>query len=108
MYGDKIVFFARFFAGFRAVAFFMAGATKMKYSRFLWLDGLAALLSVPIWIGVGYAAGYYLGDEITEILKGVKEIKTLITIVLIGVILIIVVRSLVKYQRAKRVPLKAK
>jgi membrane protein DedA with SNARE-associated domain len=39
-YGEKIVFFARFVAGFRAVAFFMAGAMKMRYVRFILLDGI--------------------------------------------------------------------
>lgn len=101
-YGDKIVFFARFVAGFRAVAFFMSGAMHMKYRRFLWLDTLAALLSVPIWIGLGYALGHFFGDEISEILKSMKEVKTAFTAIVLTIVIIVVVRSFLKYQKAKR------
>ena len=53
-YGDKVVFFARFVAGLRAVVFFMAGAMHMKYRKFILLDGLAALVSVLVWIIIGF------------------------------------------------------
>lgn len=101
-YGDKIVFFARFVAGFRAPAFFMAGALKMNYRRFLLLDGLAALISVPLWIILGYAMGYYLGDEIASILKGMKEIKLAVTILIVTVITIFTIRGWLKYQKARK------
>ena len=56
-YGEKIVFFARFVAGFGAAAFFMSGAMKMPYRRFIFLDGMAALISVPIWICIRFHHG---------------------------------------------------
>ncbi|MFM8315964.1 MAG: DedA family protein [Deltaproteobacteria bacterium] len=101
-YGDKIVFIARFFAGLRAVAFFMAGSMHMKYRRFIVLDFLAALISVPIWIGIGFGMGKLFGDQIDQILKGVKEIKTVVTIILSLVLVGIVVKLVTKYRQAKK------
>lgn len=101
-YGDKIVFIARFVAGFRAVAFFMAGAMKMPYSRFIWLDGLAALLSVPLWIGIGYGLGHMFGDEISAILHSVKHVKNIVTVVILTIVGAILVRMVIKWQQAKR------
>lgn len=103
-YGEKIVFFARFVAGFRAVVFFMAGAMKMKYSRFILLDAVAALLSVPIWIGIGYFLGYKAGDQIASVLQSAKQFKNALTIGIAVVTLIIVVRMLIKYMKAKKTP----
>lgn len=99
-YGEKIVFFARFVAGFRAVAFFMSGAMKMPYRRFILLDGLAALISVPVWIAIGYGLGHYLGDEISSILKSMKHLKTGFTVVIAVITAVVVIRSYLKYRTA--------
>lgn len=101
-YGDKIVFVARFFAGFRAVAFFMAGALHMKYRRFVFWDLFAALLSVPIWIGVGYGLGHIFGDSINDILAKMKDIKVAVTVVLVLVVLIVIGTQGLKYYRSKK------
>ncbi len=101
-YGGKVVFFARFVAGFRGIAFFMAGAMKLRYTRFILLDLMAALISVPIWIGIGYGLGYYLGDEISTILQSIKHLKTGITVAVFVIILVAVARSYLKYQKARR------
>ena len=101
-YGDKIVFFARFVAGFRSVAFFMSGAMHMKFRRFICLDALAALLSVPIWIVLGYGLGHFFGDEISQILKSMKNVKTGFSIFIALVVVFVVVRSILQYQKAKK------
>lgn len=101
-YGDKVVFFARFVAGIRAVAFFMAGAMHMKYRRFIFLDGLAALISVPIWIILGYYLGHFFGDEISDLLLRLKEIKTVFTVVMLCIVGGVVIRSLMQYRAAKK------
>lgn len=100
-YGDKIIFFARFVAGFRAAAFFMGGALKMPYRRFIFLDGMAALISVPIWIGVGFAMGRLFGDEISRILQSLKHLKAGFTVVVFSVILIVIVRTYLQYRKAQ-------
>lgn len=101
-YGDKLVFFARFVAGLRAVVFFMAGSLKVRYSRFLLLDGLAALISVPAWIVLGYGLGHFFGDEISEILKRVKEVKTAVSIVVAIVVITVIVRFYQSHRARKK------
>lgn len=100
-YGDKIVFIARFFAGLRAVVFFMAGSMHMKYRRFIFLDFLAALVSVPVWIAIGFGLGKLFGDQIDQILKGVKEAKTIATIVLAVVAVVVLIKLVFNYRQAK-------
>jgi membrane protein DedA with SNARE-associated domain len=101
-YGDKLVFFARFVAGLRAVVFFMAGAMRMKYSRFIWLDGIAAALSVPLWILMGWLLGHFLGSEISRILKSMKDIKTAFTVVVVVVLISFLAHSYRKYRAANK------
>lgn len=98
-YGDKIVFFARFFVGFRCIVFFMAGAMKMKGSRFLFLDGLAALISVPVWILLGYMLGRYFGDEISILLNHLKDVKHIISLVVVVFLLLGMARLYYKYRQ---------
>lgn len=101
-YGDKIVFFARFVAGFRAVAFFMAGALKMRFSRFILLDAIAAVLSVPLWVGAGYFLGIKFGSEIQSILQSTKHVKHWVTIGILTVLAIFAIHTWLKYSRAKK------
>ncbi len=107
-YGDKIVFFARFVAGFRAAAFFMAGALKMKFRRFLWLDAAAALVSVPIWIALGYLFGYFIGDEISQILKSIRHLKTILSLIGFSVVAVLVGRAIWNYRFTKLAGMKKK
>lgn len=100
-YGDKIVFIARFVAGFRAVAFFMSGAMNMPYSRFILLDMLAALVSVPVWVGLGFGLGHWFGDEIGEILLKLKSFKHGVTLLTALIILIVAVKWYKKYRENK-------
>jgi membrane protein DedA with SNARE-associated domain len=100
-YGSKIVFFARFVAGIRAVAFFMAGATGMKYSRFLFLDALAAFLSVPVWILTGYGLGHFFGDRISVVLQKTNNFKYVINSIVLIIVVVFVVRFIQQYKKAK-------
>lgn len=54
-YGNRMLFTARFLPGMRTAVFITAGLThRVSFARFLLLDGLAALISVPIWVYLGY------------------------------------------------------
>jgi membrane protein DedA with SNARE-associated domain len=56
-HGSWTVFVARFVAGLRGGVFLTAGAAKFPYRRFLLLDGLAAMISVPVWVWLGHKFG---------------------------------------------------
>lgn len=54
-HGNRVLFVARFIPGLRSPIFLTAGVSgKVSFWQWLIMDGLAALISVPIWI--------YLGD----------------------------------------------
>jgi len=54
-YGKWVVFMARFMPGLRAAIFLTAGISKkVSFVRFFLTDGFAALISVPIWVYLGF------------------------------------------------------
>ena len=54
-YGNRLLFLARFLPGMRTAIYVTAGAShRVSFLRFLLLDGLAALVSVPLWVYLGY------------------------------------------------------
>jgi membrane protein DedA with SNARE-associated domain len=54
-YGNRVLFFARFLPGMRTTVYVTAGAThRVSTLRFLLIDTLAALISVPFWVYLGY------------------------------------------------------
>ena len=61
-HGPLICFVARFLPGVRSAIFAMSGALGVRRSTFLLLDGLAALLSVPLWVYVGFWFGNNFDD----------------------------------------------
>ena len=46
----------------------------------------AAAISVPIWVLVGYGLGYYFEDEISLVLKSMKELKTIVSLTIFATI----------------------
>ena len=55
-YGSWAVFFGRFIAGVRGAVFLSAGMARFPIGKFILFDLLAAFISVPVWIGMGYWA----------------------------------------------------
>jgi membrane protein DedA with SNARE-associated domain len=68
-HGRKVVMIARFMPGVRAVTYFTAGSVRMSYWRFIFWDGLAAVLSAPLFV----YAGYYFGDKLDYLIDKLKE-----------------------------------
>ena len=65
-YGNWSIFIARFFAGVRIVMYFSAGTSRrISYWRFLFMDFLGVLVSVPISVWVG-----------SKIVKELEDIQT--------------------------------
>lgn len=55
-HGPKFIMAARFVPGLRAVTYFVAGTTGVPYWKFLLFDGLAACVSAPAWVILGWWA----------------------------------------------------
>lgn len=76
-----ICFIARFLPGLRAPTYLTAGAMGVKPIIFLALDSFAALISVPVWVYVGW----WLGDKWDENLAIVKKLH----VYLIGILIVV-------------------
>jgi membrane protein DedA with SNARE-associated domain len=55
-HGAKFIMVARFVPGLRAVTYFVAGTTGVPYWKFITYDGIAACVSAPAWIYLGWWA----------------------------------------------------
>jgi membrane protein DedA with SNARE-associated domain len=66
-YGSTVYFVARFLPGLRAAIFCSAGAMKAKYLRFVFFDGLAALVSVPLFVWLGYFLWGRFGNDLAKL-----------------------------------------
>lgn len=56
-HGPKFIMVARFVPGLRAVTYFVAGTTGVPYWKFATFDGIAACVSAPLWVVLGWYAG---------------------------------------------------
>lgn len=61
-HGGRLVFFARHVAGLRGAVFAMAGIHGMAPRRFLFWDALAACVSIPFAVGLGYFGSKHVAN----------------------------------------------
>jgi membrane protein DedA with SNARE-associated domain len=73
-HGDLTIFAGRFLPGFRSIIFAFAGLSKMSYIRFIAIDGLAAAISVPTFVFLGY----YFAQQFTLMLIYIRHIKHIV------------------------------
>jgi len=98
-HGNLTVFVGRFAPGLRSLIFGMAGMSRMRYRRFLLIDGLAALISVPTFI----VAGYYFADKLDWLFKQIDRIKHILLPVMALVLVVgFVVHLLRKKSRVRQ------
>jgi membrane protein DedA with SNARE-associated domain len=81
-YGGKTIFFARFLPGLRAPIYLTAGFIKVSILKFLILDSLAALVSVPFILYVAH----YFGEEIKSAITVISHAKNWAAIILVLVV----------------------
>lgn len=94
-----MIFFARHLFYLRTITFLVCGAVKMSFLRFLIADMAAALISLPIMMGIGYIGAEHF-DAIVDHLSSIRRSVVLATLpVLIAITLY--------YLRKRRLRLKA-
>ncbi len=74
-----ICFVARFLPGLRAPIYLTVGTMRVPFKTFFFQDGLAALLSVPVWVYIGY----WFGDNIDYVLALGKRLQFFIILAII-------------------------
>lgn len=97
-YGSTVLFLGRFLPGLRAPIFFTAGTMKVRYWKFFFFDGLAALLSVPFFVWLGHWLWMKFSDDLAELDRIIAQTKSYW---LIGVAVIAVVAALYIWRREK-------
>lgn len=97
-YGRWVVFFGRFMPGLRMPIFFSAGTSgQVSPFRFFLTDGFAALISVPIWIYLGY----FFAHNFDELMSFVRRGQTVILLV-VGIALLIGIGIFLKNKRKNK------
>lgn len=92
-YGVKILFIARFLPGLRAPIFVTAGIShKVKFWKFILLDGAAALISVPIWV----YAGYFFAHDLNHLLVLAHKSQLFVSLGFAVLIILLVIFHLIK------------
>lgn len=79
-----ICFTARFLPGLRAPIFLTSGIMGVSPGVFLFLDGIAALISVPIWVYLGWLLGDNLDNALHIALKTQKYIVAAVATLVLG------------------------
>jgi membrane protein DedA with SNARE-associated domain len=78
-WGGLVVFLGRHIWGLRAQIFLVAGVMKMSATKFLVADGIAALLTIALWGGMGYLGG----NSLQVLKKDVTRIEHIAVVVLV-------------------------
>jgi membrane protein DedA with SNARE-associated domain len=93
-HGNWVIFSCRFMPGLRIPAYFMAGTLKMAFARFVLLDFLGVLISVPasIWIG------RIFGDSMDDLKKHTKDLHLILAFAVFAMAAVIVWTS---WKRAR-------
>ena len=91
-YGLGVLFVARFIPGLRSPIFLAAGMSRrIPYHTFLLMDGFAALISVPVWVYIGY----FFADNHELLMSYVHDVQSIIFACL-GLVLLVVIAIWVK------------
>lgn len=92
-FGSMVLFVGRFLPGLRAPIFFTAGSLKVRYLKFFFFDGLAALVSVPFFVWLGQWLWYEFNDDIAQLERALSRTHSysLLGGLLLGVILLLLV-----------------
>ena len=84
-HGNWLMFIARFLPGLRSPIFLTAGASrKVTFAQFILLDGFAALISVPIWVYLGYFGANQREWLMTQIKRGQSGIVFVFVALILG------------------------
>ncbi len=97
-HGPKVLFAARFMPGVRTVVFFVCGTLGVPYHRFALYDGLAALLSVPLFIW----AGWYWGPDIDWVIQQARHLEYGVVGLIVLIAALMVAKSYWRQSRERR------
>jgi membrane protein DedA with SNARE-associated domain len=78
-HGAWVMFVARFLPGLRTPVYFAAGMTRrVSFGTWLLMDGMAALLSVPLWVYLGFFGARNFDDLFVNVQRSQAVVLTLL------------------------------
>lgn len=90
-YHSWVLFLGRFLPGLRAPIFCTAGAMKVPYMKFLMLDGIAAIVSVPVFVWLGHWLWGRFHDDVDKLREALSRTHSYSLWVALGVCLAVIV-----------------
>jgi len=101
-HGAKGLFIARFLPGLRSLIFFSAGSLRVPYLTFLWWDGLAALISVPVFVWLGHWLWEKFGHDAAHFSEAMAHAHQWSLWVVLGALGVAAGVMLFRYWRRRR------
>jgi len=95
--GKIVVLVARFLPGLRAPTYFTVGHSRVPFWEFLAFDGLAALISAPLWV----CLGFWFGDDIERAARAGSKFGSYVLTGVVVVVVVLLGRSWLR-RRGKR------
>jgi membrane protein DedA with SNARE-associated domain len=99
--GKIVVVVARFLPGLRAPTYFTVGHSRLPFWEFLLFDGLAAVVSAPLWV----CLGFWLGDDIERAAREGSRFGQYILAGVVVIVAILIGRAWLRRRRARRASL---
>ena len=100
-YHSWVLFVGRFLPGLRAPIFFTAGSTRVKYWKFFFFDGMAALISVPFFVWLGHWLWAKFSEDLTQLEHALAKTHSY-SLIAAAVILLVVVLVVIRVVRKSR------
>jgi len=102
-HGPKFIMAARFVPGLRAVTYFVAGLTGVSYWKFILFDGIAACVSAPAWVYLGWSARKHGRKMLEKVWEWSARTQIAMFAVIVGLtVLYLLVITLRRRSRRKR------
>jgi membrane protein DedA with SNARE-associated domain len=99
-HGNWTTFACRFVAGVRIPGYFVAGTMGMRFSRFLLLDTLGVILTVPASIYLGKL----FGGQVERLKETVHDLHLILAFLVLALVLVLIVRAARRRPVAPRDP----
>jgi membrane protein DedA with SNARE-associated domain len=95
-HGSMAIFVARFVSGVRAATFVLAGMRGVRVARFVIWDGLAVLVTVPVFA----LLGFYFSARLDELALQIRHANYAIVALLLGVLVTYWLATMLRRRRA--------